>query len=145
MSRRRIAHGIASVFCGAIGIPAVTVANHLESLRKPGSAELLFFMDRHGLVAKPDISREQSAVAGGVLALTDESAIFIVLVTGVSCGLLAMLLAISAERRREYNLYSAAGYICGAMAIALVSYPVGLLTMAAGWLCVRAIRRRRAQ
>jgi len=143
MTRRRNLHGLASVCIGALAIPAVVVANHLESMRKPASGELLFFLDRHGLVRPPDMQHEQGATAGGVLALTDESAIFCVLVLGVACGLLAIVLALSAERRRESTLYSAAGLVCGALAIALASYPAGLIAVTAGCCCVWAIRRRR--
>jgi hypothetical protein len=132
-----------SLGAGALSVVAVAVAMHAETFRGIGSAVLLNTLDSWGLVRSPKPGAFAEAKPIGVLSLNDESALSLLLWGGVVSAVLACVVALVAEARREHNLYLAAGFICGAMALVVFNVGAGLLALAVGGIAISVLRRGR--
>ena len=75
--------------------------------------------------------------------VTDGSAIEWLLIHSLWFALVAVVLALLAERRGEDTLLSAGGFITGAMAAAIFSPYLGLCVIGAGAAALVWLRRRR--
>lgn len=112
-----------------VSIPALACAlgaRHAAEVRIPGSGHVLAWMQEHGLVRDPDPGRTPEWAPASLTLLTDGSAIQWLLLHSWWFGGAAMLMALRADRKREETLYSAAGYVCGALALSLSAPAVAL-------------------
>ena len=139
----RSALGITSIGFGALSIVTVPVAQYWESLRGTASAYLLNTADRLGLVRQPHPFAEVELRPSGLLPMTDETALWALLVYGIYLGLVSVVFSLWAEYRREDNLYLSAGFICGVGGVFLASKTAGIAAATIGTVAVLALRHSR--
>lgn len=137
--------GISAIVIGALGLLAVIVARHGESLRGTGSAYLLNLADRLGFIKSPPSDDVPLASAPGWLSFTDQTALQTMLGFGTCLGVLAMLLAVHGSRRREDSLYLSAGLICGWLATLVANYAAGMTALLIGAAVVLAVKSRQRE
>ena len=141
MTVRRNDFGISSMVFGAISIIAALVVRHAKASWNPGEAHFISWMDRHGLVGTSSASIPELR-ASGLITFTDESVLLMLLCFGLYLGAVSMFFSLWAERRGEENLYLSAGFILGALGLALVSFPFGVVAMVVGAFVVHKLRKR---
>ena len=129
-----------STVVGALSILAIFAAKDAETYRGTGSAVLLTWATKLGLVREPDPFGAVEMRSPGFFSLTDEKAIAILLWFGVYLAASAVALAIWAKYRREPSLYIGSGLICGSMALVLFHPFVGLVSLGLGAIAILNIR-----
>lgn len=139
----RSALGITSIGFGTLSIVTVPVVQYWESMRGPASAYLLNTADRLGLVRQPHPYAEVELRPSGLLPMTDETALWALLVYGIYLGLVSVGFSVWAEYRREDNLYLSAGFICGVGGVFLASKDAGLAVAVIGAVAVFLLRHVR--
>jgi hypothetical protein len=128
----------------AFGIGAILfgiAASHASSVRIPGSANILNWLNTHGFVKEPDAGRTAVLESPSVLLITDGIAIEWLLVNSLCFAVFALLWALWAEFKREETLCLSAGFVCGALALAIYSLPLSFATMVIGAVCMTLLRR----
>jgi hypothetical protein len=131
----------ASLFFGILAICCASSATYATRVRMPGSGHILKWLDAHGLISLPDPSRQQEWSSSGIVRVTDGTAIEWLFLHSWWFGVVAMVLALWSESRSEDSLYAGAGYVCGALALALLNPNFGVASMLLG-LCGLAWVRR---
>ena len=153
---------LVSLLSGVLAIPLAGLAVYLRSIRIPGSGTVLRWLDKLGLVKQPppespsiivfDLPSHERIVSvggvsemsdGGNFAVNDENAILFLFVLSVALALIAMVMAVWAEHRREPTLYLSVGYVCGVLAIAQVWLLAGLVSAIVGVTAVLVMRSQR--
>lgn len=130
----------------AIGILALVFGlggSHAERVRIPGSAHVLQWLDVYGLVAAPSPVRAAEWSNASLFVVTDGAAIQWVLLHAWWFAAVAMLLALWAESRRESTLPLSAGFICGALALSVSSFPAAMVSILLGSVAIALLRRKR--
>jgi len=141
--RTRNHFGHVAIVLGGIAILLVVGAKHAESFLGTASAEVLRWANQLGLVKAVTPGSVAELKRPGLLSLTDETAVAILLWLGAYLAVSAIALALWAERRGESSLYLGAGVICGASALTFVSQTAGFVALGFGGLAVLALRRVR--
>ena len=131
------------MLCGALAVALGLGTSHAQKSRIPGSGHILNWLQSHGLVASPNPTGPVEISAPGVFLVTDGSAIEWLLIHSLWFALVAGVLALLAERRGEDTLFSAGGFVTGAMAATIYSPYLGLCFVAAGASGLVWIRRSR--
>ena len=109
--------GLSSIACGCLALLFTLVASYWTTFINLGEGRLLALMERLGLVRQPAQYSFNSIDSPGWLSFTDEKALTLLYTSGAMLAVLAIALAVFAERRRESSLYLSAGLICGASSL----------------------------
>ena len=160
---------LVSAFTGALAIPAAFVATYLQSIREPGSGVVLRWLVKMGLVHEPSaadpivrvvrffpnlesfglVSGPVVTVSGvpemteaSMFSVNDENAIYFAISIAALLALVAMATSLWAEYRRKPTLYLGCGYICGALAIALIRPLAGFAFLIGGITAVLILRNQ---
>jgi hypothetical protein len=139
--RQRNHFGRVAIVLGVVAMFLAVVAKHAESFRGTASAEVLRWANRMGLVKDLLPGSVAELKRPGLLSLTDETAVVVLLWIGVYLSVSAIALALWAERRGENSLYLGTGLICGACALMFVSHMAGFIALGLGGLAVLTLRR----
>ena len=124
--------GTISVFFGATALLAAIAFTETERRRNPGVGYLLNWMDQLGLIKGPSPGQIPEWRALGPFDLTDQRALMWVLVYSVCFALLAMILALWSEYKREDSLTRSIGFILGVLALHIYGFQYSMPALMVG-------------
>ncbi|MBI2307907.1 MAG: hypothetical protein HYU78_11460 [Rhodocyclales bacterium] len=136
--------GLISFFVGVLAICLATSAIHMKASHNPAGGVVLAWLAKIGVVQQT-VSTTASLSEASVFSINDENALQWLLFSAVASSVLAMVVAVVAELRREHTLFLSCGFIFGALSIALIKPVAGLASLIGGFTFVMAIRRQRKQ
>jgi hypothetical protein len=140
--RKRL--GLISFLAGAVALGIGATAAYARGSRLPGSSVILDWLAERGLVreyrhdvAIPYVSQPT------LFSITDGGAVVALTVLAILLAGAAMVVALTAEYRREHTLYLSAGYTCAALSLTFFRPLYFILAMIAGIAIVMVMRHGR--
>ena len=112
--------GAASFLLGALALAIAISIFHIERFQTfdpHRQAVLLGLFDRLGLVKAPDMHAETSMSPSGLTSINDVNAVEFLRIYAWWFSLLAIGIALFAQRQRESTLFLSVGSVCGCFAV----------------------------
>ena len=134
--------GILALVVGGIAVPVAALAAYVRSMVGAGSSFIVDWLLSKG-VTFSNPANIYTVSAPSLFSVTDARAVTFVTGLAIVLGVVAMVVALLAEYRRERTLYLSAGYICGALAVFLITSLFGLVAMIAGITAAMVMRHGR--
>ena len=142
----RIRHrlGLLATLSGTLALCVAAAGWTLRAAHNPAEGAVLAWLGRMGAVRQP-AARVATLSQAGWFSVNDVNAIVWLLAAAVLLAVAAMGLAVAAEWRRESTLWLACGYVCGALALALLKPVAGFVALTGGVMLAVLLRQERAQ
>lgn len=136
-----IKFGILSVCFGSAAVAASLAAQRLESLLAFQRGYVLHWLDKVGLVKAPSPGAVGEWSSPGIFSLSDPLAVQWLTTHAICFAIGSMSLSVYADHRHEDTLYLSIGFILGAIAIKILSFPGSIIAMIIGAVAI-TVRRR---